>query len=175
MVMEATLNSRAVPKPDFALRLLECAVLVHVVTPPSGEPLPILPRSGVGNALPVFLFHPYGPQPSHRRSDGSTRNQRWTIRLSPVEWPFRLRSPAWPFSTRERVWRATPKTSAAWVTFSPRGSRQFSLMLRPGWGGFFIGMVTPSSSVVIDEVDVVHVATFKPEGDPPVSGDRNAP
>ena len=43
----------------------------------------------------------------------------------------------WPFNTRERVCRATPRTSAASVTLSPRGFKQFSLMPRPGWGGFF--------------------------------------
>ena len=42
-------------------------------------------------------------------------------------------------------------------------------------GGFFIGMVSPSSLVVIDEVNVVHVASFKPEGDPPIASNRNTP
>ena len=57
---------------------------------------------------------------------------------------------AWPFNTRERVWRATPRTSAASVTLRPRGSRQFSLMPRPGWGGFFIAMLSSLSLVIID-------------------------
>ena len=38
-----------------------------------------------------------------------------------------------------------------------------------------MGMVSLSSSVVIDEINVVHVASFKPKGDPPVASNRNAP
>ena len=52
---------------------------------------------------------------------------------------------AWPFHTRESVWRATSNTFAASVTFRPSGSRQFSLMLRPGCGGLFIAMLAASA------------------------------
>ena len=39
-----------------------------------------------------------------------------------------------------------------------------------------MGMVScSSSSVIIDEIDVVHVSGFKPERDSPVPGNRNAP
>ena len=82
---------------------------------------------------------------------------------------------AWPFNTLESVWRATPKTFDASVTLKPSGSRQFPLMLRPGWDGFFIGMVSNSSLVIIDESDFVHVAGLNPECDPPVPRNRNAP
>ena len=44
---------------------------------------------------------------------------------------------AWPSSTRDSVWRATPSIVVASGTLWPRGCRQFSLMLRPGCGGFF--------------------------------------
>lgn len=45
----------------------------------------------------------------------------------------------------------------------------------PGWGGFFIGMVTPSFLVVIDIINIQHVAARKPENHPPVSADRHCP
>src|SRR5271169_2330186 len=38
------------------------------------------------------------------------------------------------------VCRLTPRTSAPWVTERPKASRQALRILRPGCGGFFIGM-----------------------------------
>jgi hypothetical protein len=40
-----------------------------------------------------------------------------------------------------RVCRVTPSTFAPSVTDNPKGSRHAVLMLRPGCGWFFIGMV----------------------------------
>ena len=48
-------------------------------------------------------------------------------------------------------------------------------MLRPGWGGFFIAMVAFLSLVIVNKIDVGHVAIFKAECDPPVARNRNAP
>src|SRR5712692_3366584 len=39
------------------------------------------------------------------------------------------------------VCRVTPSASAPSVTDRPKGSRHAVRILRPGWGGFFIGMV----------------------------------
>src|SRR5580700_5204749 len=48
--------------------------------------------------------------------------------------------PDLPLITLLRVCRVTPRTFAPSVTDSPNGARQAGLMLRPGCGGFFIGM-----------------------------------
>ncbi len=48
---------------------------------------------------------------------------------------------ALPLITLDSVGRATPNTRALAVTESPRGSRQAFAIVRPGCGGFFIGMV----------------------------------
>lgn len=64
--------------------------------------------------------------------------------------------PAWPLMTRDSVCRATPNTFAPLVTVRPKGSRQASLIEKPGWGGFFIGMVGADRAVTDAEVMKVH-------------------
>src|SRR5260370_12894139 len=49
--------------------------------------------------------------------------------------------PDLPWMTLLSVCRVTPSTSAPSVTDRPKGSRHGVRILRPGWGGFFIGMV----------------------------------
>jgi hypothetical protein len=46
---------------------------------------------------------------------------------------------ALPFTTLLRACRVTPRIFAPSVTDRPNGSRQAARMLRPGWGGFFMG------------------------------------
>src|SRR5579883_3222876 len=54
--------------------------------------------------------------------------------------------PAFSLTRLLRVWRVTPRTRAAAVTVRPSGARHSSLTMRPGWGGFFICMVSPNGS-----------------------------
>src|SRR5208337_31697 len=72
-------------------------------------------------------------------------------------------------------WRVTPSALAAATIVTPRASIS-SPIISPGWGGFFIGMVGPPS-MVIDKIDIRHVAVFEAENDPPVGahGDRPKP
>ena len=42
-------------------------------------------------------------------------------------------------------------------------------------GRILLGIVSPFQLVVIDEINVVRVASFKPKGGPPVASNRNAP
>jgi len=49
--------------------------------------------------------------------------------------------PARPLIRFESVARVTPRAFAPSVTVRPSGSRQASLMDRPGWGGSFMGLI----------------------------------
>src|ERR1700733_2127661 len=54
--------------------------------------------------------------------------------------------PDLPLITLVRVCRETPRAFAPSVTDKPKGSRHAFFMLRPGWGGLFIGIVACSCS-----------------------------
>ena len=131
-----------------------------------------------GSVRPVSLSSPLRAcalAPGRRRSAGAARNPRWTIQPSQGEWPCRARSRRGHSIPAKGCGGQRPETPAASVTLRPRGSRQFCLMPRPGWGGFFMAIVSSLSLVIVDQIDVMHVTIFKSEGDSPVARNRNAP
>src|SRR5580704_12265685 len=81
--------------------------------------------------------------------------------------------PDLPLTTLFSVCRVTPRTSAPSVMDRPRGSRQAFRMLRPGCGGFFIGMVL--LLVIVDQFYVKCIPALKAEDDPPVRPDGHRP
>src|SRR5208337_5302647 len=83
---------------------------------------------------------------------------------------------ALPFTTLLRACRVTPRTFAPSVTDNPKGSRQAVRMLRPGWGGFFMGMVSFLPRlvlVVINQFKVKRIDPLKAENDAPVGPNRH--
>src|ERR1700675_1390896 len=77
------------------------------------------------------------------------------------------------------VCRVTPRTSAPAVTDRPKGSRHAVRILRPGCGGFFIGMVFCSLFiaylVVVGQFNVKRVRSFKAEDNTPVRPHSDRP
>src|SRR5271157_1242009 len=82
--------------------------------------------------------------------------------------------PRFPFTSSESVVRVTPSAAAASVMVKPKGSMHCRSTTPPGWGGFFIGM-SSLLSVVIEIINVQHVAFAKAENHPPVGADRPRP
>jgi hypothetical protein len=50
-------------------------------------------------------------------------------------------SEVFPLIIFDRIERVTPSASAAFVIVRPSGSMHNSLIISPGWGGSFMGMV----------------------------------
>src|SRR5271166_3535287 len=74
------------------------------------------------------------------------------------------------------VCRLTPRTSAPSVTDRPKGSRQSFLTMRPGCAGFFIGMVSPCSGlVVVDQLNVKSIGPVEAKNDTPIRPHRDRP
>src|SRR5580704_14213277 len=81
-----------------------------------------------------------------------------------------------PAMTLLRAWRETPRILAPSEIDSPRGSRHALRILRPGCGGFFIGMVfSPSRLVIIDQFNIKSVFSLETENDAPVCPHRHRP
>jgi hypothetical protein len=66
-----------------------------------------------------------------------------------------------PVTIFVRVCRPTPTTSAPGVTERPNGSRQAFLTIRPGWAGFFIGMVLLPLLMVVDRFNIKSIRTLR--------------
>src|ERR1035441_7823216 len=84
-------------------------------------------------------------------------------------------SAALPCRRSESVARRTFKISAAFDTLRPRASTISVRISSPGWGGFFMGIA--GLLMIVDQVNIAGgVRLFViAEGQPPVSGDRQAP
>lgn len=80
--------------------------------------------------------------------------------------------PECPFNILESVLRLTPRASAACVTVKPRGSRQSSRKISPGWGGLciFIGDL-----VIVFIIHILDIWTGKLKCNAPVAAYDNRP
>lgn len=77
-------------------------------------------------------------------------------------------TPARPLTTRESVFRVTPSREAASETVQPSASIA-SRMISPGCAGSYIALtVSPSSSVIVDQVHVNGLGAVESEHDSPV-------
>src|ERR1700730_10276891 len=74
----------------------------------------------------------------------------------------------------DKALRETPSAFAPSVTLNPRGSRHSCWTIRPGCGGFFIGMVS-FLLVVVDQMHVHGVGSVKAPDHPPVGADGDRP
>src|SRR5216683_329298 len=78
-----------------------------------------------------------------------------------------------------RVCRVTPRTSAPSVTDMPKGSRHAVRILRPGCGGFFMGMVFCSllvaCLVVVGQFNVKRIRSFKAKDNTPICPHSDRP
>src|SRR3990172_5860418 len=85
--------------------------------------------------------------------------------------------PAFSFTRLFRVCRVTPRRSAASVTVTPSGSMHSWRTILPGCGGFFMRMAQSPFCVlmVVDQINIVRVASLEAEDDAPVCPDRHAP
>src|ERR1022692_4534859 len=83
--------------------------------------------------------------------------------------------PDLPFTILLSACRVTPRTFAPSVTDRPRGSRHAFLILRPGCGGVFIGMISLPSVGGVDQFNVKGVILFKAEYNAPVGPHRDGP
>src|SRR5208282_4022921 len=79
---------------------------------------------------------------------------------------------ALPWVTSESVARRMPRISAARVTVRPSASIISSRIVSPGWGGFFMLIVT-FLSVIVLKIHIGNGSAVQPKRDPPITCHRN--